>query len=357
MTAPRPDRPPLRAAVVGAGQIGRWHLACLRRLGVRVAAVCDRSAVTAEAAAGRFGVPAWFTDHERMLDAIRPDALHVATGVATHGTIARAALAAGAHVVVEKPAARDHPELAALLAEAQRRERLLTVDHSYVFAPAVQRCLELRRRGDLGTVVHTEVAFALDVLAHGSRFVTDGHPHPSARLPGGPLSDFLPHLASLAHALIGPHEEVRTLRVRRSSGHALPWDELRALVLGREATATLSFSAHAQPDVLRVRVEGSRLRAETNLFDAGLRVSRKRHGYRPLQPVWNGFAEGASAAIGPLHALALKVRGTPPAYAGLHELLRRTYGALAGAGTAPVPADDALAVQRLVDELARDGRG
>jgi predicted dehydrogenase len=59
----------MRAALIGAGQIARQHLACLKVLpGAEVTAVCDLSPATAEAAAERFGIDAWFTDHRAMLE-------------------------------------------------------------------------------------------------------------------------------------------------------------------------------------------------------------------------------------------------------------------------------------------------
>ena len=54
----------MKAALIGAGQIARQHLSCLKTLpGVELAAICDLSPATAEAAAERYGIRAWFTDH------------------------------------------------------------------------------------------------------------------------------------------------------------------------------------------------------------------------------------------------------------------------------------------------------
>src|SRR5260370_766805 len=95
----------MRAAVIGAGQIARQHLACLQGLpGVDVAAVCDREPSVAECAAERYGIPSWFTDHRRMLRDVRPDVVHVTTPPTSHHRLAMDALDAGAHVIVEKPA-------------------------------------------------------------------------------------------------------------------------------------------------------------------------------------------------------------------------------------------------------------
>jgi hypothetical protein len=57
----------VKAALIGAGQIARQHLTCLKTLrGVELAAICDLSPATAEAAAERYGIGAWFTDHRTL---------------------------------------------------------------------------------------------------------------------------------------------------------------------------------------------------------------------------------------------------------------------------------------------------
>ena len=98
----------MKAALIGAGQIARQHLACLKTLpGVELAAICDLSPATAEAAAERYGIRAWFTDHRAMLEKARPDVVHVTTPPTSHFGLAMDSLDAGAHVIVEKPATPD----------------------------------------------------------------------------------------------------------------------------------------------------------------------------------------------------------------------------------------------------------
>ena len=61
----------IKTSVIGTGYIARQHLACLQSLaGVRVEAVCDLSAVMAEATAEQFDVQHWFTDHREMLASV-----------------------------------------------------------------------------------------------------------------------------------------------------------------------------------------------------------------------------------------------------------------------------------------------
>jgi len=92
----------MKAALIGAGQIARQHLTCLKSLpGVELTAVCDQSPATAEAAAERYDIRAWFTDHRDMLEKARPDVVHVTTPPTSHFGLAMDSFDAGAHVIVE----------------------------------------------------------------------------------------------------------------------------------------------------------------------------------------------------------------------------------------------------------------
>ena len=104
----------MKAALIGAGQIARQHLACLKALpGVELVAICDRSPATAEAAAERYGIRAWFTDHRTMLEQARPDVVHVTTPPPVKSTSATNGLDAAPPQLME----RDDPA-AAGVAEA-----------------------------------------------------------------------------------------------------------------------------------------------------------------------------------------------------------------------------------------------
>lgn len=78
------------------------------------------------------------------------EAVALATPVATHFALARAALEAGKHVLVEKPLAMRFAEADALVTLAAARSRVLMVDHTYVYHPAVQRIRAFIESGELG---------------------------------------------------------------------------------------------------------------------------------------------------------------------------------------------------------------
>lgn len=339
----------MKAALIGAGQIARQHLACLTALpGVELAAICDRSPATAEAAAERYGIRAWFTDHKAMLEKARPDVVHITTPPTSHFLLGMDSLDAGAHVIVEKPATSTFGELETLAQRAQEASRHLVEDYNYVFNHAPQKILQCISSGQFGAVTHVEVLICLDILGPDG-FADPNAPHPALTLAGGAIADFLPHLASLAHAFVGPHRTAQTVWAKRKSS-LLPFDEFRAVVEAERGTAALGFSSSAQPDAFWLRVYGERMQATANLFETRLTFDGPRNVPKPLRPFFSALEEGKTIRRAALATLLRKFKG-PGAYEGLWELLARTYRALADGSALPVTASHVLEVNRMVEAL------
>lgn len=340
----------MRSALIGAGQIARQHLTCLNELqDVEVAAVCDLAPSVAEGAAERHGVAAWFTDHRTMLREVRPDVVHVTTPPTSHYQLALDCLDAGAHVILEKPATPTYGELDSLARRAREVGRVLIEDYNYLFNRAPREIQRRIESGEFGAVVHVEVMICLDICGP-SGFGDPNSPHPGLKLAGGAIGDFLPHLASLAHFFVGPHSEAHALWSKRKQS-ILPYDEFRAVVQAERGTASLCFSASAQPDAFWLRVYGERMQASANLFETRLTFDRLRPGPKPLRPVLNGFEEGAAVPRAALATLMRKFVGGPGAYEGLFELLTRSYRALAESSELPVTVQQMLEVNRLIEAL------
>jgi predicted dehydrogenase len=339
----------VKAALIGAGQIARQHLACLKGLpGVELAAICDLSPATAEAAGERYGVEAWFTDYRTMLDKMQPDVVHVTTPPTSHFRLAADSFDAGAHVIVEKPATSTLEELETLVQHAREAGRHLVEDYNYVFNQATQEILRRIESGEFGAVIHVEVLICLDIFAAGG-FADPNSPHPSLTLAGGAIADFLPHLASLAHVFVGPHRTAQAVWTKRNSS-VLSFDEFRAVLDAEHGTAALGFSASSQPDAFWLRVYGERMQAAANLFETRLTFDGPRNVPKPLRPFFSGLEEGKTIRRAALATLLRKFKG-PGAYEGLWELLARTYRALAVGLPPPVTASRVLEVNGMVKAL------
>ena len=151
----------MKAALIGAGQIARQHLACIKSLpGVELAAVCDLSAATAEAVAERSGASRWFTDHKAMLETVRPDVVHITTPPQGHFPLAKQCLEAGCHVYLEKPFTVTADETEELVQLATRADLKLTAGHNLQFTLEMLEMRTLVAAGFLGGApVHLESHF------------------------------------------------------------------------------------------------------------------------------------------------------------------------------------------------------
>jgi predicted dehydrogenase len=149
--APRPITE-IGAAVVGTGFIGVVHVEALRRLGVQVHGVVGSSHARAAERAAALGLPPAYESFEAMLADPRVDVVHITTPNHLHYPQAAAALAAGKHVVCEKPLAMTSAETGELVRLAQASGLVHAVNFNIRFYPICRHLHQLVREGGLGDV-------------------------------------------------------------------------------------------------------------------------------------------------------------------------------------------------------------
>jgi len=151
----------LRAGVVGTGFIGVVHADALRRLGVEVAGVVGSSP---ERAAAKAIAPV-YESYEALLADERVDVVHLTTPNHLHYLQAKQALAAGKHVVCEKPLATTAAESAELVELAERSGLVHCTNFNIRFYPLVQELRERVRAGEIGEVWNVHGGYLQDWLA------------------------------------------------------------------------------------------------------------------------------------------------------------------------------------------------
>ena len=106
------------------------------------------------------------------------DAVAVVTPVATHYQIAKAALLAGKHVLVEKPLTATAREAEELIELAERNRLTLMVDHTFVYTGAVRKMKEILTSGDLGDLLYFDsVRINLGLFQRDINVLWDLAPH------------------------------------------------------------------------------------------------------------------------------------------------------------------------------------
>ena len=138
--------------MVGTGFIGAVHVDALRRLGIQVHGVVGSSSIRAAERSRAAGLPPAYESMEAMLADERVDVVHITSPNHLHHAHAKAALAAGKHVVCEKPLAMTSAESAELLELAEASGLVHAVNFNIRFYPLCQHLHELVREGGLGEV-------------------------------------------------------------------------------------------------------------------------------------------------------------------------------------------------------------
>jgi predicted dehydrogenase len=323
--------------------------------GVQVVGVCDRFAAVAEMTAERYGIPHWFSDHRQMLDSVNADVVHITTGINSHLPLAMDALSAGTHVLIEKPITATYQDFLTLKFRAAETGRILMEDHNYIFNEPIQRILASVRSGEFGSVEHIDVFYSASIMESWSPFADPNVVHPMMSLPGGPIRDFLPHLCYLSYVFVGPHVSVRSSWRKRVPDSPFPADEFRALVEAKHGTASIAFSASAQPNSIWVRVYGTKMQAEANLMEPRWNFSRLGLMNPGLLPFVNQMQEARDVAKSALRSLWYRLAARPLSYQGIWELLRQTYDAIQAGREVPVTLNQMEAVSLLIEDITRTG--
>jgi predicted dehydrogenase len=145
----------IRIGVVGYGY---WGPNLVRNFaetpGAEVAAVADLDTNKLATVKRRFPVVHTTTNFNDLLSDPSIDAVAIATPVSTHYELAMAALKAGKHVWVEKPMTETFEQAQRLVEEAERRGRVLHVDHTFIYTGAVQKMAEVIKADELGKIFY-----------------------------------------------------------------------------------------------------------------------------------------------------------------------------------------------------------
>ena len=166
---------------------------------VKLVALCDTNPTCLETARQQTGVAFTTTDYTELVRREDVHAVIIATPNVTHPPIALAAIAAGKHVLCEKPLALNYADARAMADAAEKAGVRNMTAFTYRFVPAMRYLSHLIRRGDLGTPYHYRSCRLQDwgTRALGWRQVK--------KLAGtGELGDMLSHRIDFAHHLVGP---------------------------------------------------------------------------------------------------------------------------------------------------------
>ncbi len=223
-----PVNPPLvlTVGVLGHAGVARAHLNALKKLPYmfpdppvrfELAGIAGQSPVRVEAAARRYGFAYATTDWRRVSEDRRINLFINCAPNDTHAEPCLNAAAHGAHLLCEKPMARNAVEARRMWDGVRRRPIRHQVGFNYRFVPAVRLAREMLNAGEFGDIVHFRCRYTDDSLSDPASPHTWRHEKQRAGM--GAVGDLASHVLDMARFLIGPLRRVaglaRTVTSRR----------------------------------------------------------------------------------------------------------------------------------------------
>jgi predicted dehydrogenase len=153
------------AAVIGTGFIGTVHVQALRRLGVQLRGVLGSSPARGAERAAAIGVPYAYADLDALLADDSVDVVHVTSPNHAHYPQVKAILAAGKHVICEKPLAMTSAQSAEMVGIARASGKVAAVCYNIRFYPLNQQARGMVEAGEIGDIRFVSGHYHQDWLA------------------------------------------------------------------------------------------------------------------------------------------------------------------------------------------------
>ncbi len=293
------DHQPVTIALIGCGRISQVHLeAVSREPRAKLVAVADIDAGAAGSAGEAFHARV-FEDPAVMLETMHPDAVILCTPPNTHRSLADAALAAGVHVLCEKPLTVTVDDARAVVRVAEDAGRVLMMASKFRYVQDIIRAKGIIQSGILGDLVLFENEFCSRVDMKNrwnARHSVAG---------GGVLIDNGSHSVDIVRYLLGPIESLQAVFGKR-------WQDIEVedtchlyvrCLDGTMASIDLSWSIHKE-NPHYVHVYGTQGMLEVGWKESRYRQSEKLDwirfgsGYDKFQAVGAQFANFLDTILG-----------------------------------------------------------
>lgn len=319
--------------IVGAGLMGRWHLATAQSLGARVVAIVDPDIAAAERLKRHAPDALVASDLDSALSATKVDTAHICSPVDTHYSLVKKLISAGVHGLVEKPLTETAEQTRDLLFRSASADVKLCPVHQYAFQHPVEQLVVAGDQLKAFRRIDFEIcsAGADTLLTDRDRIVADILPHPLSI-----IQRVFPELSV---------NELDWSLNRVETGELLATAESGALLI------TIFISLSVRPTRFEVRFRGPRGAIDLNGFH-GFAVELGGKASR-IAKITHPFATAAKTFTAASINLASRLGRREFAYAGLRRLTQQFYCARDRASV-PITDQQILAIAEVRDAfLAR----
>jgi predicted dehydrogenase len=353
----------LRIGMIGCGKIADGHAEVLRFLpGAELVAVCDREPLLAEQLAVRFGVPAWFSDTEAMLESSQLDVVHITTPPGAHLALTEQCVASGANVFLEKPLAPTAADCRTLIETVERAGRRISINYWPNFDPPALQLKQMLADGVIGNPVHVEALIGYDLAgAYGQALMADGR-HWVHALPGKLFHNMMDHIFNrivplLPHAgpggidlQIDAHGYKRRPQVRGDSTDAM-LDELRVYLQAGGVSAYGSLCSHARPVANLLRVYGTKNTVELDFQNRTVILAASQRYPSALGRLVPAFQSASRYFAAGRRNVSSFRRHQFQYFAGMSTLLERFYASIRDDGPLPIAYAEMVQVAEVMDRV------
>lgn len=254
----------LGVAVIGAGMAGKAHAAAYRNAPalyesilpeVRLVSIADAYAPTGESAAKRFGYSRFDTSWQAIAEADDIDVVSVVVANHLHREIVEGLLAAGKHVLCEKPLSDTLEDARAMATAADQASGIARIGLTFRRAPGIAYIRDLIQSGRLGKILHVSIRYWTDYASDPKSAISWRFKGPSG---SGALADVGSHASYLAEFLAGTATDVsggrfstviterpKPLGAVSGHGHSAVSDEYDTVENDDYATFSLGFESGA----------------------------------------------------------------------------------------------------------------
>lgn len=329
----------LGVGIIGFGRIGAEHEGWIRRArGVGVVAVADVTAARREMAAVRG--PAVYQSVDEMLNDARVGAVLVAVPTGMHFEMAMEALSAGKHVMIEKPMALDLGQAKQIVAEGQRRGKIVSVFHNRRWDTDYLTVREQVQSGVFGRVFNVESRLGQwgSCVGPAAREFRPGWRNEAA-YGGGGWYDWGSHFVDQLWRLMWPVRPVRVFAQLRGNVWTADCDDLARVMVDYDngAVGLVEINTTTRYPLPRWRIDGT--------LGSGQSPSSTEYDTRRWAELDFMPAEG-------------EARRLPVAERGLDEvqIWERFAGAVFGEGEPAVKVESVLPTMELLDAARTSSR-
>lgn len=255
----------IKVGIIGCGKMADQHAVQIERIpDSKIIGVCDLEPLMAQQMAERFRIRKYFTNVKEMLEALKPDVVHITTPPQSHFELGKMCLEAGSNVYIEKPFTLNTTEAVELIKIANEKGLKLTAGHNAQFTHAMVRMRELVKSGYLGgKPVHMESIYCYDFgdESYAKALLGDSE-HWVRKLPGSLLQNIISHgISKIAEFLPGDKPLVIahgfTSPFLKNIGQGDIIDEVRVIIRDEgSTTGYFTFSSQISPTLHQFRLYG-----------------------------------------------------------------------------------------------------